>query len=143
MVNKKGSGEYDEKDGSLAIWLVIKAGRSLFALAVNCREAAYLNIEFPMSVRKVTTDSKVAENLGKIALEYGPFVYAFEQVDQKTDLDYLSIAQAESFSPKMENELLGGVVTLSNENAKAVPYYSWSNRGVGKMKVWLPIKRND
>jgi DUF1680 family protein len=97
-----------------------------------------ISLEFPMPVRKAAADSRVIENQGKIALEYGPLVYAFEQADQRLDLDQLRIAPSESFDPKMENELLGGVVTLSNENAKAVPYYSWSNRGAGKMKVWVP-----
>ncbi len=98
-----------------------------------------VSLEFPMTVRKVSADPMVAENQGKMALEYGPLVYAFEQVDQTTDLDLLHISPSEIFSPKMENELLGGVVTLSNENAKAIPYYSWSNRGIGKMKVWVPV----
>jgi DUF1680 family protein len=100
-----------------------------------------VSLEFPMAPRKVVADSRVAEDLGKTALEYGPLVYAFEQVDQKEDLDRLRITQSESFTPKMENELLGSVVTLNSENAKAVPYYSWSNRGIGKMKVWIPLKK--
>ena len=98
-----------------------------------------ISLEFPMAPRKVVADSRIAEDLGKGALEYGPLVYAFEQVDQKEDLNRLRITPWESFSPKMENELLGGIVTLSSENAKAVPYYSWSNRGIGKMKVWIPL----
>jgi DUF1680 family protein len=100
-----------------------------------------IRLEFPMAPRKVVADSRVAEDQGKIALECGPLVYAFEQVDQKEDLDRLRLAPSENFSPKMENELLGGVVTLSSENAKAVPYYSWSNRGIGKMKVWIPLAK--
>jgi DUF1680 family protein len=98
-----------------------------------------VSLEFPMTPRKVAADSRVTEDLGKTALEYGPLVYAFEQVDQKEDLDRLRIAPSEGFSPKMENNLLSGVITLSSKNAKAVPYYSWSNRGIGKMKVWIPL----
>ena len=99
-----------------------------------------VSLEFPMDVRRVVTDQEVVENRGKIALEYGPLVYAFEQADQKTDLDRLRIAPSESFSPAMEKDLLGGIVTLSNEQAKAIPYYVWSNRGAGKMKVWIPVQ---
>ncbi len=102
-----------------------------------------INLEFPMAVRKIVADPEVVENSGKIALEYGPLVYAFEQVDQKEDLDRLRITPEESFSSSMESELLGGVVTLSNESAKAVPYYSWSNRGIGKMKVWIPVNKDN
>jgi DUF1680 family protein len=100
-----------------------------------------VSLELPMAVHKVVADPEVIENRGKIALEYGPFVYAFEEVDQKTDLDQLRIDSSASFLPKMEKDLLDGVITLSNENAKAVPYYSWSNRGIGKMKVWIPVDR--
>ncbi len=100
-----------------------------------------ISLEFPMMPRKVTADPRVVENQGKVALEYGPLVYAFEQADHKTDLDLLRITASESFSPKMENELLGGVVTLRNENAKAIPYFSWSNREIGKMKVWIPVNK--
>jgi DUF1680 family protein len=98
-----------------------------------------VRLEFPMAVKEIVADPKVAEDQGKIALEYGPLVYAFEGVDQKEDLDRLRIDPSADFVPKMENGLLGGVVTLSDGNEKAVPYYSWSNRGVGKMKVWMPV----
>ena len=97
-----------------------------------------ISLEFPMIPRRVVADPQITEDKGKIALEYGPLVYAFEQIDQKTDLEQLYIAASETFSPKMQNDLLGGVITLSSQRSRAVPYYSWSNRGVGKMKVWLP-----
>ena len=37
----------------------------------------------------------------------------------------------------MEDELLEGVNTIASGDFKAIPYYAWSNRGPGKMKVWL------
>ncbi len=100
-----------------------------------------ITLEFPMEVREVTADPKVTEDMGKTALEYGPLVYAFEEIDQKSDLNQLRIAPSDIFTPEAENDLLGGVVVLNNEKAKAVPYYSWSNRGIGKMKVWVPFER--
>lgn len=100
-----------------------------------------ITLEFPMEVRKVTADPKVAEDQGKIAVEYGPLVYAFEEVDQNIDFDDLSIGHADIFKTETEHDLLGGVVTLNSNRAKAVPYYSWSNRGTGKMKVWIPVDK--
>ena len=94
-----------------------------------------VSLEFPMAVRKVVADPKVTEDQGKIALEYGPFVYAFEGGDQRAD----RIDPSADFVPKMESGFLGGVVTFSEGNEKAVPYYSRSNRGAGKMKVWMPV----
>ena len=46
----------------------------------------------------------------------------------------------DTFKVKKEDSLLEGVNTIQTENLKAIPYYSWSNRGVGKMKVWINYK---
>jgi hypothetical protein len=98
----------------------------------------HIELKFPMEVRMVETSDKVAENRGKIALEYGPLVYAIEEIDNKNNFDGLTIASSNDFQVQMEQDLLGGVNTIKNDNLKAVPYYAWSNRGVGKMKVWIP-----
>lgn len=95
-----------------------------------------IELKFPMEVRKVETSDKVVENRGKIALEYGPLVYAVEEIDNK-NYDTITIPSNDDFKVQMEPNLLGGVNTIQDSNFKAVPYYAWSNRGVGKMKVWL------
>ena len=41
------------------------------------------------------------------------------------------------FEVKYKGEKLGGINQLQSEDKIAIPYYTWSNRGVGKMKVWL------
>jgi len=97
-----------------------------------------IDLEFPMTPRRVIAAPAVREDRGKMALEYGPLVYAFEQADSENALDTLRMDLSENFRPDMEKDLLGGVVTLSSDTAKAVPYYSWSNRGAGRMKVWIP-----
>lgn len=96
-----------------------------------------IELKFPMEVRKVVTSDKVAENRGKIALEYGPLVYAIEEIDNKGKYDGITIPLNNDFKVQMEPNLLGGVNTIQDDNLKAIPYYAWSNRGVGKMKVWL------
>lgn len=96
-----------------------------------------IELKFPMEVRKVGTSDKVAENRGKIALEYGPLVYAVEEIDNKGNYDEITIPLNDDFKVQMEPNLLGGVNTIQDDNLKAIPYYVWSNRGVGKMKVWL------
>ncbi len=96
-----------------------------------------VELEFPMQVRKVVSRPEVTENQGKMALEYGPLVFAVEEVDNP-GIDDLTLAADAGYSVAFDEALLGGVTTLSNENIMAIPYYAWSNRGVGKMKVWLP-----
>ena len=76
---------------------------------------------------------------GKVALEYGPIVYAVEEIDNQDNYDRIAVAVDDVFIVYREDELLGGVNTLQNERLKAIPYYVWSNRGIGKMKVWLDL----
>ena len=96
-----------------------------------------IELKFPMEVRMVKTSDKVLENKGKIALEYGPLVYAIEEIDNKNDFDGIIMPVNYDFQVQMEENLLGGVNTINDGNFKAIPYYAWSNRGAGKMKVWI------
>lgn len=94
-------------------------------------------LDFPMEVKEVVTNSKVEGNVGKVALEYGPIVYAIEEIDNATDFDKITVNAGDTFKVTNEPTLLEGVNTIRTEKLKAIPYYSWSNRGVGKMKVWI------
>lgn len=97
-----------------------------------------VKLEFPMSVRKVIAHPKVEEDKGKMSLEYGPIVYAVEEIDNKDKFDDIQLTESDEFKVQMQPDLLKGVNTISNEKLTAIPYYAWSNRGIGKMKVWLP-----
>ncbi|WP_367772469.1 glycoside hydrolase family 127 protein [Flavobacterium sp. WC2421] len=99
-----------------------------------------ITLNFPMEVKEVVTNSKVESNIGKVALEYGPIVYAIEEIDNATAFDKITVDANDSFKVQKENNLLDGVNTIQNKRLKAIPYYSWSNRGVGKMKVWIDYK---
>ena len=65
-------------------------------------------------------------------------VYAVEEIDNKNFFDAIWVNNTDDFQVQMGKNLLGGVNTLRNNKLKAIPYYAWSNRGIGKMKVWLP-----
>ena len=95
-----------------------------------------IEIHFPMEVRTVKANEKVEEDRGKLSLEYGPIVYVVEEVDNP-EFDKISVSPNDEFTVQKEN-ILEGINTISNETLKAIPYYTWSNRGVNKMKVWLP-----
>lgn len=92
-----------------------------------------------MEVREVVANSRVTEDRGKTALEYGPLIYAVEEVDNKNNFDGIAIGNSDTFTVKREENLLGGVNVIQNKKLKAIPYYAWSNRGIGKMKVCLPM----
>lgn len=101
-----------------------------------------IEINFPMEVKKVITNSNVEDNKGKVALEYGPLVYAVEEIDNKNTFDAIRISSSDIYNVKKEANLLEGVNTISTSSFKAIPYYAWSNRGVGKMKVWIDYKKD-
>lgn len=101
-----------------------------------------IELNFPMEVKQVIANSKVTENKNKVALEYGPLVYAIEEIDNKNDFDNIEITSSNTFKIEKEDALLGAINTIQSQTFKAIPYYAWSNRGVGKMKVWIPYKTN-
>ena len=104
------------------------------------KKGEIIEMELPMEVKKVVTNQKVESNKGKVSLEYGPIVYAIEEIDNPTAFDKITIDANDTFKVTKEPNLLEGVNTIQTQNFKAIPYYSWSNRGIGKMKVWIQEK---
>ena len=100
-----------------------------------------ITLTFPMKVQLVKANELVSDDLGKESIEYGPLVYALESADNP-DLDQTKLHAHETFQVVFDPSLPGGVNTIRGNDArgafKAIPYYAWSNRGIGKMKVWVP-----
>ena len=111
-----------------------------FEVKRNWKSDDEIEINFPMKVRTVKANENVEENRGKLSLEYGPIVYAIEEVDNP-NFDDISLSANDEFTVQKEN-ILKGVNTITNDKLKAIPYYTWSNRGVNKMKVWLTKTKN-
>lgn len=95
-----------------------------------------IDLSFPMNVRKVITSDHVPENKNKVAFELGPIVYCAEGIDNPA-LDNIALPADVTLQPKKRQLLTDEVNVLEGENLTLIPYYIWSNRGVGKMKVWL------
>ncbi|MBQ0043572.1 MAG: glycoside hydrolase family 127 protein [Bacteroidales bacterium] len=109
-----------------------------------------VEINLPMPVREIVASDKVEADRGLVAIERGPIVYCFEEVDngkvikaaghdslEDAKKAEILISKTAEFAPSYEAGLLGGVVTLSDGTLKAVPYCVWDNRGDGQMSVWL------
>ena len=96
----------------------------------------------PMTIHQVNANKKVKDDSNKVAIEYGPIVYCAEEIDNK---NISGISFAANFDAKLEEKsILTEKFTaikgkLNNKDFTLIPYYLWSNRGVGKMKVWFPI----
>ncbi|NLM53734.1 MAG: glycoside hydrolase family 127 protein [Firmicutes bacterium] len=116
-----------------------------------------ISLTFPMPVVRVWANPLVADNVGKVALQRGPIVYCFEEVDNGANLAALCIPENAAFvaerDPALQLPALvgpglritapeSGLYTTARPvhqavTLKAVPYFAWSNRGRGEMRIWL------
>ncbi len=116
-----------------------------------------IELDLPMSVRRVLAHENVKDDRGKVALQHGPIVYCVEGVDVKEGLVLpLILDDDRELTAKYERNLLNGLVTVSGKanivrrrldgtpektdeivNFKAIPYYAWCHRDKGQMAVWL------
>lgn len=117
-----------------------KVDNGYITITKKWKKGAIIEMDLPMEVKEVVTNAKVESNKGKVSLEYGPIVYAIEEIDNPTAFDKITVDANATFEVKKEAHLLEGVNTITTQKFKAIPYYSWSNRGVGKMKVWIDYK---
>ena len=127
------------------------------AISRRWKKGDVVELSLDMTPRLVAANEKVADDRGKMAVERGPLVYCAEWPDNE-DIDLFSVllpreaqlavtgekapggacviaAKAQRLSYDAEGKLCTSDVTL-----KLIPYYSWANRGQGKMMVWLPVE---
>lgn len=137
------------------------------------REGDMVRLSLPMPVRRIVSHPNVEENAGRVALMRGPLLYCVEDADNPgLDLRELAIPDAAEFTAEWRSDLLDGVVRLTgsaaaiqadawagalylpadaaptstgsrNVQLTAIPYYAWSNREPGRMRVWLRRLRDD
>lgn len=127
------------------------------AISRRWKKGDVVELSLDMTPRLVAANEKVADDRGKMAVERGPLVYCAEWSDNE-NIDLFSVllpreaqlavtgekapggacviaAKAQRLSYDAEGKLCTSDVTL-----KLIPYYSWANRGQGKMMVWLPVE---
>lgn len=111
------------------------------------KKGDHVELEFPMIPHGVLGHSNIEAAGGKVAVMRGPIVYCLEEVDNP---EYFKTADEpkikfDKLVGQYDENLLGGVVGIkgkavlpdgSDLEVNYIPYYSWSNRGDGKMKVW-------
>src|SRR5690606_27667468 len=85
-------------------------------LTRDWKKGETLSLNLPMQPRTVITNEKVEDNRGKLALEYGPIVYAVEQADNKENFDAITLNSGDEFQVVWKPELLKGVNVIQNEN---------------------------
>lgn len=117
-----------------------------------------VSVEFPMSVKRIKGNPSITQNTNRVALQYGPVVYCVEGVDNGAVNNGLIVPENTVFRTNFEPALLGGVNTITFEapvmtiskdlqsvstekkKIKAIPYFTWNNRGMSDMQIWIPEK---
>ncbi|MDR0608486.1 MAG: glycoside hydrolase family 127 protein, partial [Planctomycetaceae bacterium] len=98
--------------------------------------------ELPMKPHRIIAHPKVVADNGRVAIQRGPLVYCFEQVDNEVPVLKINLARDPEFKEEFRKDLLGGIVVLKCKNADgreltAIPYYAWDHRQPGAMAVWV------
>nr|WP_319775806.1 beta-L-arabinofuranosidase domain-containing protein [uncultured Sphaerochaeta sp.] len=115
----------------------------------------------PMEARYIQAHPSVRQDTGRVALKRGPVVYCFEETDNGKNLFDLMIDTNVTPAVQWNMSLLGGIMTLTlpgysrdlsqwedtlyqdispaheKRMLTAIPYYTWSNRDLGEMLVWI------
>lgn len=117
-----------------------------------------VTVSFAMPVHRVMSRKEVKADEARIALQRGPLIYCVEGVDNTGKVVNLVLPRTAACTT--ENETIqsepvvaiaakatvlevkqdGSGVTTGVQTIKAIPYYTWNNRGPGQMLVWLPEK---
>ena len=133
-------------------------------LAINCPGEHRFTVSGGVKAHLLAADLRVRADVGKLAVQRGPFVYCVEEYDNGENLAALRISQdpgkVSALSPteglpgnvpglritgrrivrtQAEEGTLYADSRLTAEKTQLtfVPYALWGNRGKGEMRVWL------
>lgn len=123
-----------------------------------------ITVELDVSFRFVYSNPRVRENIGKVCLMKGPWVYCLEEADNGKYLNSVEIDTQAVPEAEADAEILDGVICAKLKGRRinyeksddtlygrskpdyvdavftAVPYCCWNNRGKGEMEVWMRAK---
>ncbi|MEJ5352509.1 MAG: glycoside hydrolase family 127 protein [Melioribacteraceae bacterium] len=123
----------------------IKLNKGHIEITRKWNKGDKLELVLPMKIHKVIANEMVKEDSNKVAFEYGPIVYCAEEIDNK-NISSINIPEDINLEPAekdiKEEKVISFKGKINNDELILIPYYTWSNRGIGKMKVWFPITKN-
>ena len=125
-----------------------------------------IELDLPMTVRRLTGHSKLRHAAGKVAVQRGPIVYCIEEADNGADLHEVYLPRDAEFElvdgAHIDSSLASKIVLQANgyRNSRSrqgdalyafdadatervpqrltfIPYFCWANRGEGEMRVWV------
>ncbi|WP_139957385.1 glycoside hydrolase family 127 protein [Flavicella sediminum] len=128
------------------------------------RKGDVVSLQMPMEIKLLEGNPLIEEVRNQAAVKRGPVVYCVETPDLPKNTDILDVYLPvnANLSATYKPDFLGGITTINGElklrkdskesmyseiskpswettKVQMVPYYSWANRGVSEMSVWLPV----
>lgn len=115
------------------------------------KKCDHVELEFPMQPHGAFGHPNIEAAKGKVVIMRGPIIYCLEEIDNP---EYFKLVDEpkikfDKLVVQYDEKLLGGVVGIKTKavlldgndlEVNYIPYYSWANRGDGKMKVWAPYE---
>ena len=129
-------------------------------------EGTRIEIIFDMPARYTAANPMVEEDSCQVAVERGPLVYCMETPDVDVEtMDDLLFASNAVFEPepfeiqgRSMTALKGKALCQNREgydrnalyqkfrfsgvrevDVRLIPYFAWDNRGMGEMRIWMPV----
>ncbi len=112
-----------------------------------------IDVDLPMTPRRVVANAAVRADVGRVAVERGPIVYTAEWPDNDGHVNNLVLDDRTPLKAEPRPALLNGVtvitaaaasyreqggrIMMSEQPLTLIPYYAWAHRGKGEMAVWL------
>jgi hypothetical protein len=120
-----------------------------------------IEMVLPLDVKKVITRDEVKQDNDRMALQRGPLIYCVEGADNNGKAWNIFAPSSSNFTvsnftikdervlalvcnlPVVSISADGTAINTVLQQVKAIPYYTWCNRGSNPMQVWLPVKIKD
>ncbi len=124
------------------------------------KKGDFVEVKLPMDVKRIVAHKNLKDDLGKVALQRGPFIYCAEWPDNGGKVSNLLLPDAVVVTPEYRPEMLNGITVLKadvpaiqihdgsrvstiTQPFVAIPYYAWAHRGKGEMMIWFPTRIKD
>ncbi len=125
------------------------------------KDGDVVEYRIPMTIKKVVARNELKLDNNRMALQRGPLVYCVEGADnngkawnivspkdavyttENMDIVNENVVSLVSYLPVLKISDDGLSANTNSIKVRAIPYYSWCNRGSNPMQVWLPISLND
>jgi DUF1680 family protein len=100
-----------------------------------------VELRMDMPVRRLEAHPNVAACAGKVALQRGPLVYAFEALDNNGSAQ-VELGRDPQFQAAYRPDLLGGVTVVRGVDARgqpflSIPFHTLANRAKSAQEVWV------